>query len=224
MFYGDVAGSGDFTGSGEVIFEGAYSPGSSPAAVSLEGDVTFGSGAALIMELGGLVPGDQHDQLSIGGELTPGGTLQISLIDDLTPQAGDTFGILDFDSISGAEFEQIELPELTGRKVWDTSNLYSTGSVSVIAMLEGDTDVDWDVDLLDYNAFIGALGAQGDWRTDFNEDGRIDLADFVMLRRNFGAYSGLASGAALDAATTPEPTAMMALAVAIPLLLKGKRR
>ncbi len=212
VFYGDVTGPGSFIGAGEVIFEGTYSPGSSPASVSLEGDVTFGANATLIIELGGLIPGDEHDQLSIGGELTPGGTLQVSLIDDLVLAKGDTFDILDFAGAPAGAFDAIELPELSGRKVWNTSSLYVTGEISVIGMLDGDTDVDWDVDDADLEAFVDVFGAAGDWRTDFNEDGRIDLADFIMLRENFGTVVESAPGNQL-AVSTSEPATLMMLAL-----------
>jgi len=224
VFFGDVTGPGAFTGAGEVIFEGSYSPGSSPAAVNLEGDVTFGSNSTLIIELGGLVPGDEHDQLSISGEFTPGGTLQVSLIDDLAPADGDTFDILDFAGAPGGEFDAIELPGLAGRKVWDTSSLYVTGEISVIGMLDGDTDVDWDVDDADLEAFIAVFGAAGDWRTDFNEDGSIDLMDFIMLRENFGTVVESAPSGQFTA-STPEPTtlAMFAFGALAVFRRRGRR-
>jgi hypothetical protein len=212
VFYGDVTGPGAFTGAGEVIFEGSYSPGSSPAAVSLQGDVTFGANSTLIIELGGLIPGDEHDQLSIGGEFTPGGTLQVSLIDDLVLAEGDTFDILDFTGSPGAAFHAVELPGLSGRKVWDISGLYVTGEISVIGMLDGDTDVDWDVDDADLAAFVEVFGAAGDWRTDFNEDGSIDLMDFIMLRENFGTVVESAP-IGQYVSSTPEPATLVMFAL-----------
>jgi len=222
-FAGDVSGNAVFTGAGQAVFTAGVNPGVNPGVMSFEGDVAFGSGATLTIELGGLTPGDEHDQLVVGGELTPGGTLQISLIDDLVPNTGDIFDIFDFASASPASFDTIDLPELTGRKAWDTSNLYTTGEVSVIAMLIGDTDTDWDVDVVDYIAFMNTFGATGGWPTDFDEDGRVDLTDFAMLRGNFGSGVGSAPDSE-SGPTIPEPATLILMAGGLPVLLRLRRR
>jgi len=218
-FAGDVSGNAAFTGTGQAVFTADVSPG----VMSFEGDVTFGGSATLIIELGGQTPGDEHDQLIAGGELTPGGTLRISLIDGLVPQAGDTFDILDFASVSAAAFTTIELPELVGREVWDTSNLYTTGAISVIGMLAGDTDIDWDVDGVDYDTFLNAFGTTGGWQTDFDENGRVDLVDFAMMRGNFGLGVESAPDSEFGV-TTPEPATLTLLALGGLAVLRRRRR
>ncbi|MBT3199840.1 MAG: PEP-CTERM sorting domain-containing protein [Phycisphaerales bacterium] len=211
VFCGPVSGSGNFSGAGTVEFIDEFSPGSSPAAISFGGDVLFSDSALLAMELGGIVGGDQYDQLKVTGVLDIGGTLQVSLIDDFSPSTGDTFDILDWGVLSGSEFETIELPQLAGRNTWDTSLLYTTGSISVIGMLPGDTDIDWDVDQDDLSVLLATFGGPAGWRTDFNQDARVDLADFVIMRANFGiGTSPEADGAAME---TPEPATLSLLAL-----------
>jgi fibronectin-binding autotransporter adhesin len=222
VYFGDVTGSGTFSGTGTNYFEGDFHPGSSPAEVSFGGDVVFGPLAGLQMELGGMVGGDEYDQLNVAGDLTLGGTLQVVLIDGFAPGVGDTFDILDFDDLNGTEFGEIELPELVGRKAWDTSNLYTTGLLVVAAMMEGDTDGDWDVDVTDYAAFVGAFGGDGDWRTDFNADGRVDLTDFVMLRANFGF--GVPVSAPEYGTTVPEPATLSLLALGGLVVLRRRKK
>ncbi len=116
------------------------------------------------------------------------------------------------------------LPELAGRKTWDTSAIYDTGLIGVIAMIDGDTDDDRDIDTDDYDAFLAAFGGTGDRWTDFNEDGLSDLADFVLMRTNFDL--DFSPSPALDDpdANAPEPTTLILLAGGLPILLKRKRK
>lgn len=57
----------------------------------------------------------------------PGGTLKVSFIDGFTPAAGDTFKILDFDSIEGT-FDTLDFEGSLGK--WDVSQLYVTGEIT----------------------------------------------------------------------------------------------
>jgi hypothetical protein len=224
VFLGHLSGAGDFPGAGTVEFVDGFSPGASPAAVSFGGDVVFGVSATLEIELGGRTAGDGYDALDIAGNLSPGGAFQVILLDGFAPQTGDTFDILDWGTLDASAFNAIELPELTGRKAWDTSDLYTTGQLAVIGMMVGDTDFDWDVDTEDFHALVAVFGDSGDWRTDFNEDGRVDLTDFAMMRGNFGA-GGAPLGTLGDVpATTPEPATIFIISAGAVLLLRKRHR
>jgi hypothetical protein len=222
IFFGDFAGAGT-TGTGTVFLEGDTRPGFSPGEMSFGGDVSIGPFASLDIELGGLVGGDAYDRLSVAGQLAVGGTLQVTLIDGFTPQVGVSFDILDFGSLVGGGFSAVDLPELLGRKAWDESDLYTSGVISVIGMLHGDTDVDWDVDDDDYDRLVAVFGAAGDWRTDFNEDGRVDLIDFALMRENFGVTPGSAPGLG-PSATTPEPFTVSILTLGAVAIIRRRRR
>ncbi len=109
VFFGNVTGAGPFTGTGAVRFEGTFSPGLSPAEVSMEGSVELSGDARLVMELGGTVPGDQHDQLEVDGLLSLGGKLEVTLLDGFTPRYGDAFDLFDFGTLAG-RFDTLDLP------------------------------------------------------------------------------------------------------------------
>jgi hypothetical protein len=204
-----------------VMVSGTLSPGFSPVRLHAT-NLEIAATGELLMELGGLSGGSECDQLDVTGELHLGGTLRVSLIGGFSPDIGNTFDILDWDTLVGSEFDVLELPELTGRNTWDTSSLYSTGEISVIAMLDGDTDGDRDVDGADYAAFVGVFGGAGDRYTDFNEDGRVDLMDFVILRENFG--TGVPSGLGAESmATTPEPATLLLMAFGGLAVLRRRR-
>jgi T5SS/PEP-CTERM-associated repeat protein len=131
VFLGMVHGTGNYDGGGTFWMEGGFSPGDSPAAVDVNGDLALGPQATLVMELGGLTPGSQYDQLNISGDLAADGTLAVNLLGGFTPLAGQEFDILNFDSLDGA-FDSISLPALGSGLSWDTSALYTTGSIGVV--------------------------------------------------------------------------------------------
>ena len=218
---GYVKGVGTLT---NVTVSGTLSPGFSPVRLHAA-NLGIAATGELVMELGGLSGGSEYDQLDVSGGLLLGGTLQVSLIDGFAPGLGDTFDILDFEigALNGTEFDAVQLPTLPGRKTWDTSALYTDGEISVIGMLDGDTDVDWDVDSVDLANLAGVFGSEGDRYTDFNEDGRVDLDDFALMRGNFGAGVGSSPGGD-PAATIPEPASAILVLAGLAATLRRRRR
>ena len=77
VLFGEASGTGDYTGTGTVYFEGDLRPGNSSAAVSFGGNVVLGPLSTTQIELGGLTAGAQHDQLEITGTVNLDGTLNL---------------------------------------------------------------------------------------------------------------------------------------------------
>jgi hypothetical protein len=160
---GSFTGSGGSTGGGDIFFEGDLRPGNSPARVTFENNVAFGSSATIEIELGGVNAGTQYDQIFVAGDLELGGTLQVSLINGFNPTAGQSFNIFDWLGIRTGTLSNISLPALVGLS-WNTSQLYSMGVLSV-----------------------SAGGLPG----DYNENGTVDAADYTIWRNHFGQSSAL---------------------------------
>jgi hypothetical protein len=176
-FFGAFAGAG-ISGTGDVYFEADITPGSSPGIAAFGGNVQLGELATLQIELAGTAPGTLYDQIQVSGQLSLAGTLDVTLINGFAPQAGQFFDILDWASLAGA-FDVLQLPELSGELVWNSSQLYETGALSVA--LAGDFNFDGSVDAADYVV----------WReTDGTQQG------YDTWRSNFGATAGGGSAGA----------------------------
>jgi hypothetical protein len=87
--------------------------------------------------------------------------------------------------------------------------------VNLTAPLTGDYNQDGRVDAADYTIWRHSLGSTTDLRADGNINGVIDTADYYIWRANYGATSGSGSGDVANAAV-PEPATMALLIMAIP--------
>ena len=106
------------------------------------------------------------------------------------PESSDSFDILDFNTVSES-FDKMRLPPLEDSLLWDTSELLTRGDLCVgscPATIEG----------------------------NFNYDGTVDAADYLLWKTNFEA---LASGSEGTAAV-PEPTILLLALAAVPLRVR----
>ena len=193
----------------------------------VDGDLLADSTAEISMEV---APLGVSDLLDIGGQLTltDGFVLRVVFRGGLTANdlvAGDSWDLFDFATATG-EFTLSDfiLPTLTGNLVWDTSRLLVDGTLAV--------------------ALPGLAG-------DFNGDGIVDMADYVVWRNHLGAAeSVLPTGSTTDgsgivdtgeyltwkqnfgaqlptstsaASRVPEPSTAAALLLALASLLAGRR-
>lgn len=122
-----VKGAGSTTGN--VEYQASYRPSNSPDAVSVQ-NVLFDSTSTLIMELDGTTPGTGYDQLDISGMATLNGALDVELLNGFSLSDGESFEL--FNGTTTGSFEQITLPALSSGLSWDTSNLYTDGTISVV--------------------------------------------------------------------------------------------
>ena len=88
-------------------------------------------------------------------------------------------------------------------------------AVNFGTLLEGDSNNDNAVQLLDFSILAGSFGksegqAGYDARADFTEDGAVDINDFSLLATNFGLEGEEPGGAVTAAAILPAEVAMVA--------------
>jgi T5SS/PEP-CTERM-associated repeat protein len=113
---------------GNVKNGGVVSPGTSPGVLTINGNYAQDPTGILQIELASPT---SFDRLPISGTATLDGTLKLSLLGGYTPAVGDSFDILDWQTESGT-FSTLQLPALTAGNTWDTSKLYTTGTIAVV--------------------------------------------------------------------------------------------
>jgi hypothetical protein len=216
IFGGTLRGSGSIlTGSGPIPAQlenrsGIVSPGDPIGTLSIEGRFANGGPGTLAIDLGGLAPGTQYDQLIVNGGAALDGTLAVSLANAgggmFTPMVGNSFTILTAtDGISGT-FDQLVLP---GGFQWNVAYNASGVVLSVIGLgLTGDYNGNGTVDAADYVIWRNSMGATGSaLPADGNGDQVVNQDDYDVWRSNFGKIAPSGS-AAVSLAGVPEPTSL----------------
>jgi len=80
--------------------------------------------------------------------------------------------------------------------------------------LPGDANNDGTVDLADFGILRSEFGmGGGTLLADFNDDGTVDLADFGILRANFGSTADVGALDAWYASVVPEPASLALVAL-----------
>jgi hypothetical protein len=101
------------------------------------------------------------------------------------------------------------------------------GSVSFAYAAQGDTNIDWVVDILDASNFLSLgkydTGLPSTWlEGDFNYDGVVDVLDAAEFF-NTGLYDtgnyNTGAGAAGSVAAVPEPSSLALMAIGAGLLV-----
>ncbi len=101
---------------GDVATSGETFPGLSPGTLTVAGDYSQTAAGLFDVELGGLVPGTQHDRLDVTGPgnlATLAGTLRVSLTSGFIPSAGQSFTVMTFPARTGT-FTSFALPPPSG--------------------------------------------------------------------------------------------------------------
>lgn len=132
---GGLSGSGFINGS--IVNQGGIvAPGSSPGILHIAGNYSQNQNGILALEIGGLDPGLNHDQLVVAGSLSLSGEVQLSLIDGFIPSVGDKYNLFQVGrtfSIDNARFNWLNAPSgLT----YDSAFVNGVYTVSITAVPE----------------------------------------------------------------------------------------
>ncbi len=143
--------------------------GAASGTLTILGSLTVKQGATVNMEVGGTVPGAQHDEIKVGGSLTlttggvpAGPTLNVSAIGGYVGTTGDVIDLFDFASLTG-NFEALNLPFAN----WQATNLLTLGELIVHPL--GSGFAAW----LASNSLSGAGG-------DDDSDSLTNVAEYAL--------------------------------------------
>ena len=95
---GDVSGSGAI---GDTVNDGAFNPGSPFGVVSVLGNYTQTANGSLNVDIGGVTPGFDFDQVNVSGAAELDGALNVNL-GGFSPLLGQFFVILTYDRVVGS--------------------------------------------------------------------------------------------------------------------------
>ncbi len=220
---GDNGGVFNFTGgvlhADTVAFDlvnegGTLAPGHSLGTTQILGDLTLNDGT-LEIEIGGAAFG-QYDRVEVEGSAILGGALSIKLIDlgngPYIPQLDDEFVILEAQLGVDGLVDLLAPPTLSPGLAWSINRGNDALLLTVIAapILAGDYNADGTVDAADYVVWRNNVGGAS-LPNETESVGVVDQADYNAWQANFGATYG--SGSSLGA-SVPEPTTTTMLLLA----------
>lgn len=228
-FFGTYGGAG-ITGGGSVNFESDITPGFSPAAISIAGNVGFGAGSRLRIELAGTSRGTQYDAIDITGSATLDGQLRLSTLGGFVPLPGMSFNVLTYSSRSN----QFEIVNDTGLKGLIFTPTYNATSLQLsLRGIGGDANLDGLVDIRDLYILASHYKQSGqNWLTaDFTADGAVNALDLGQLAANwqYGVagpaqpLDGILASLGLPSSAVPEPAMGISL-LGMGILLRRNRK
>ena len=163
--------------------------------ITVQGDFYHLSGGMLAIDLGGHSAGVDYDAVNVIGKVELEGDLAVSLADvnenPFAPGFGDTFSILTATQGVTGQFANVALPQLPWNLDWRVDYLANT--VNLVVYTSGDFNDDGIVNVADYVVWRKNVGTQSEYDT---------------WRSHFGQTIGLDSGATIDranGASVPEP-------------------
>ncbi len=193
--------------------------------LSLHGEGRLSIGNQLLMN-GGVFVLDGLSSLTFVAlaTLTLNGDLEFEPDSSLSLSLNSTFQLINGITNATGQFNNLILPDLEDGLVWDTSNFYVDGSLSIAPLLSADFNQDGLVDGLDFlrwqRGFGTDLGTQNTASLadgNANGDQFIDKEDLAIWQAQYGTQEPPLS---TSSAVVPEPTSLVLLGCLTPYLLR----
>jgi hypothetical protein len=183
----------------------AVSPGVASGTLAITGDLTLAATSTLQMEIGGANQSTNFDFLSDAGTsaLNLAGALSITLLNGYVPAPADSLVILNSNQPITGMFSNVVSGQILASDGVTSLRLAVIGNHVVISGLTGDYNHDGVVDAADYVLWRKTLGQMGtNLVADGNHNNEVDTGDYARWRAQFGAT---VSGSGAAQASVPEP-------------------
>lgn len=176
-----ITGPGGGAG-GPVFIEGDVIPGMALQAgtAAFGGDVGFGAGSALMIDLAGSTLADRVTSL---GDVTISGSLIVQSIDGYAPEAGDSFTLVTGSSVQGT-FTDTVLPAAPKGFAWDLAYSVDRVVLSLVGAQPADLNNDGTVGSADLALLLAGWGGA---EFDINGDGLAGASDLAILLAAWGS-------------------------------------
>ncbi len=125
-----LSGNGAVKGNLALGSGAKLAPGNSIGALTFSNSLTLSADSVTTLEINHSPL--EHDQVSVLGNLTCGGTLVVTNIGANTLAAGDSFPLFNAPALSGS-FSSLALPALGTNLAWDTNSFLISGTLAVIS-------------------------------------------------------------------------------------------
>ena len=134
--YGTLSGSniasiGSFTNNGKLSPGNLNDPTGTYKMDGFFTSYTQTSTGSLNIDLGGTLAGNNYDQLVINRDVFLNGSLNVTLVGGFEPVIGDVFTLISQGRNVSGSFSIVNLPTLSGNKIWDVVEYSSTNGVRI---------------------------------------------------------------------------------------------
>jgi hypothetical protein len=218
---GRLSGTGDLQ---DVQFSGTHAPGNAgPGSVTANRQYEIAGGGRLEIEVGGTTSGTEFDAIH-AHNLQLGGTLDVDIINNFVPLAGQSFPFLTYTGGRFGSFTNELLPALPGGLFFDVA--YNTGVVSLeVEGVLGDYNRNGLVDATDYIVWRKTFGQMGaGLAADGDRSGTIDAGDFDVWMTKFGQLAPSPGASLKPQIGVPEPGSVGLVALAALIIGIGLTR
>jgi hypothetical protein len=188
-------------------------------------DLSLSSSSQLLADIAGSNISTGYGEIEVVGNVQLSGQLRVALSNGFTPSAGDSFQLLTAVGGIDGSLTLGQMPPLPDRLVWDLDVNANQVVLNVVPAPAGDYNANGVVDAADYIVWRSSLGQKGaGLAADGNGNGEVDAADLDFWRGRFGDVAGAGAGAATSAiAAVPEPAGAILLCLGAAGSLRRKR-